>query len=231
MAYEKTQGSGAPEWCSWLSSWVLMSAQVMISGWWDGTLGQAPLSWGNLLEVLPLPLPLPTTCLHIHMWAQALSLKYVNLFFKSILFLVKPNINMCKTMSMEIYLSTYHGWIHLSISESRKAKVERMLGLPRGFAGSAKDWQSWNTTCFWWQLGLCWEEAPRRESGRHAVWRWQEMLPLTSHQDSPVDWSSSPGYLGGPFKLSWAAFQEQSLPRQGCPTHCPLLSALPLVPR
>ena len=43
----------------WLSIPVLISAQVMISGLWDGALHQAlPWAW-SLLQTLSLPLPLP----------------------------------------------------------------------------------------------------------------------------------------------------------------------------
>ena len=50
-------------WLSWLSNQLLISAQVMISWWWD----QAPhwaLHWSwSLLRILSLPLPLPLPCL------------------------------------------------------------------------------------------------------------------------------------------------------------------------
>ena len=47
-------------WDTWVAQSVkhLPSAQVMISGSWDGALGQAPCSVGSLL----LPPPLPPAC-------------------------------------------------------------------------------------------------------------------------------------------------------------------------
>ena len=48
-----------PGWLSWLSVWLLVLAQVMILGLWDGAPCRAPLSEGSLLEILSLHLSLP----------------------------------------------------------------------------------------------------------------------------------------------------------------------------
>ena len=47
---------GAPGWLSWLSAWLLISAQVIIPGSWDRALSQAP-SWAwSLLKILSFSL-------------------------------------------------------------------------------------------------------------------------------------------------------------------------------
>ena len=48
----------APGWYGWLSVWLLISAQFIISGLWDQTLQHAPLSAWSLLKILPPSLPL-----------------------------------------------------------------------------------------------------------------------------------------------------------------------------
>ena len=50
---------GAPGWLSLLGVWLLILAQVMISGSWDWALCWAPGSAGSLLEIPSLCLPPP----------------------------------------------------------------------------------------------------------------------------------------------------------------------------
>ena len=69
--WKDKQTAGAPGWCSKLSIWLLISAQLMISGSWDWALHWA-LSWAqSLLKILspsPSVPPLP------HSWAHSLFL-------------------------------------------------------------------------------------------------------------------------------------------------------------
>ena len=54
LLIEKTLGSGAPGWLSWLSIQLLVLAQVKTSGWWDRAQHQAPCWAWNLLEIQKL---------------------------------------------------------------------------------------------------------------------------------------------------------------------------------
>ena len=60
----KAVGAKAPGWLSWLSDWLLISAQVMISGSCDGAPCWAPSSAWSLLEIPRLPLP-TTSWVHV----------------------------------------------------------------------------------------------------------------------------------------------------------------------